>query len=280
MVIYTDEKDLDWIQLPEKGLEVALLAHADPGQNHGEDIGLTRAFQIASRFNAIPVDHLLSFELPIKYPDKFEELVRKAGSIAMWLTTTLCVYAGEGKSILPDEHPVFNFGYEEESYGNSAQVVYSGIEAKTIETYNFIMESGAVFNTARGYPDFGRVLSIRVPEELRNKFIVLNYPDYRLQRKENQTVVRPDWEKAVIVPEDKINLSRDPRSHGVDNQALLPDFEHYFLKTKTGFRNPTVGFFAPAEGYRLPERGVFNFWRISTGGEAVIMQRPIQPKSI
>lgn len=53
--MYINEKELQWHQLLDRGLEVALVAHADQGENHGESVGLSRAFDLAEKFGAIPL---------------------------------------------------------------------------------------------------------------------------------------------------------------------------------------------------------------------------------
>jgi len=66
MVIYSKESEVTCHPLRNRRVEVALLAHANPGDTHGECVGLSRAFELAGRFGAIPIDRACLFfrEMP------------------------------------------------------------------------------------------------------------------------------------------------------------------------------------------------------------------------
>lgn len=293
MVIY--DEDLQWHKLLDKGLEVALLAHADPGQGHGESVGLSRAFELAKKFGAIPVDHILSYELMVRYPKQFQSMMEIAGSNHTWLSTTLCIYTGHGKkgdptspnlsNTLPEfEHePLLKFGYVEETgAGMNYLVVPSDIpdHFRVIDKILDELEDSLK-------DEIPPYLYVRIPEELENQFMVVRYPDYKLKKRrnlgQNGSLVDVDWEKVRIIPNEQVQIATSknyPDFNHINNSTLLPDFLNSFQETRTHFTNPTLGFFAPAESYGPMGSGKvytnpWNFWRISTRGEAVIIQRPI-----
>jgi hypothetical protein len=148
MVIYTDEKDLQWHKLLDKGLEVALLAHANSGETHGESIGLSRAFDLAHQFGAIPIDRRLSYELMMNYPEQFDAMMNIAGSNHTWLSTTLCVYAGDER-INVEENVTRNlqqsFGYIEESSGRMNNLI--------LKSNNEEFEVLKLYKKASWFPD-------------------------------------------------------------------------------------------------------------------------------
>ena len=279
MVIYHKEEDLHWHQLLDRGLEVALVAHADPGENHGESIGLSRAFDLAEKFGAIPVDHILSYELMLRYPEKFQAMIKIAGSNHTWFSTTLCIYSGDGKKdIRPkrDRHnQLLEFGFVEETSGSMDVIV---TPSDNPHLYRVLGQ------TLRDFKEVSRdeidsFLYVRVPEEHENRFNVIKYPHYKLKRESSKVLVEVDWEKVEEIPREQLAF-RSKYNH-VYNSSLLPDFlKDGFKETDTSFCNPTLGFFAPAESYGLNrrdgvERDTWNYWCISTRGEAVIIQRPL-----
>jgi len=322
MVIYADEKELQWHRLLDKGLEVALVAHADTGKTHGERIGLSRAFELAEKFGAIPVDHIISYELMMRYPEQFEAMMSIVGSNHTWLSTTLCIYAGDEQININED--IMNtgkstpkaFGYIEETGGSMSDLVLpsEGIKGYAVlklrDTMPWIphklytsfddllykaeikLESAGWYHTPKlpskckwkfeesGNDDLASFLYVEVPPEHRNKFNVVTYPNYSLNRQGPMVRVEVDWSKASEIIRERLEF-QDAYYH-VSNSSLLPQFlVDGFRETTTSFHNPTLGFFAPAESYgphgrERGERNEPNYWRISTRGEAVIIQRPIR----
>lgn len=322
MVIYTDEKDLQWHKLLDKGLEVALVAHANPGEAHGESVGLSRAFDLAEKFGAIPIDHILSYKLMMRYPEQFEAMMKIAGSNHTWLSTTLCIYAGDEQINVKDD--IMNtgrstpksFGYIEETAGSMSELV---LPSEGVKEFNVLklrdtvpwipyklykivddllwkaeikLESMGWYHTPQlpsrykwkfeehDGVDLSSFMYVEVSPEHRNKFNVITYPNYALNRQGSMVRVEVDWSKAKEIPREQLEF-RDTYYH-INNSSLLPQFlNDGFRETTTSFHNPTIGFFAPAESYgphgrERKEPNGSNYWRISTRGEAVIIQRPIQ----
>lgn len=324
MVVYVSEKELQWHKLLDKGLEVALLAHADPGETHGESVGLSRAFDLAHQFGAIPIDHHLSYELMMNYPEQFGAMMNIAGSNHTWLSTTLCIYGGDERINVQKDvkrNLQQSFGYIEEAAGRMDELVLKSnnegfevlklyeknswfpykiyqaldsflwkaemkLEEWNIE-HNFPYISvpqlpskiGRRFETFEG-KNQKSFLYVNVPAEQRNKLHVVEYPNYSLKQNDFLVEVDVDWEKTEIIPNKELEFKNN--YYHVKNSRLLPNFlKDGFRETETSFYNPTLGFFAPAESYRPRGRekaktNKYNYWAISTRGEAVIIQRPIK----
>ncbi|NCN87011.1 hypothetical protein GW932_04195 [archaeon] len=317
-MIYNDEESLTWYPLVDRGLEVALLAHANPGQTHGESVGLSRAFDLAKKFGAIPIDHILSYELMMNYPKEFQSMMDVAGSNHTWLSTTLCIYAGDEKinveeDIKKENRFVSNyFGYLEESGGGMNTLIlpkeddyYDVLKLRDrfslipYKLYNFFddflwkiqskleeLNWGNMPQLPHKYnwvfescnkKDLASFLYVEIPKEHKNKFNVVTYPNYTLNKKDSMVKVEVDWSKVQEIPREEIDFHEN--YYQLKNSSLLPNFlKDGFKETETFFCNPTLGFFAPAESYDLQkaqEKG-YNFWKISTRGEAVIIQRPIK----
>lgn len=277
MVIYTREEDIVWHPLPDRGLEIALLVHADPGQTHGERVGLSRAFDLAAGFGAVPIDHLLSYDLMTRYPRQFGEMMAGAGSNHTWLSTTLCIYTGKGpKNIRPKRRrrdPLLEFGFVEETASGMDRIVYPGDSPGMFRVYETTLGGPSFQATADEIETF---LYASVPREREGLFNVVQYPHYSLRREGGMVQVAVDWQNADVIPDGSIE--RRGTGVAVTSSALLPEFlANGFYERHIHFTNPTLGFFAPAESYGPAGRNNamrdHNFWRISTRGEGVIMQR-------
>jgi hypothetical protein len=246
MVVYTNPKDVEWYKIPDWRLEFALLAHADPGEPHGKIIGLSRAFDLAKLHGAIPIDHRLSLELQVRKKHQFDAMMAKAGSNHTWLTSTLLFrMSKEGNSR--------GFGYIEESGGSMNQPVGSDAAAP-----------------GQSY------LWIRPPSEYRGALFAVKFPHYELKRQGDAVHVLPDYTKATRVPTKELQLPKRAQLQ-VALSSLLPNLTSYESKDD-GIHIPdqTLGFIAPAEGYRQFNKDSWNFWCVTTGGEAVIMKRPLR----
>lgn len=276
VVIYNKEENLQWYKLPDKGLEVAVVAHADYGEKHGENIGLSRAFNLAERFGAIPIDHILAYELKERYSSQFKSMMKNVGSNHTWLSTTLCIYTGKGeKDIRPTRirnNQLLEFGYIEENNGmNKNTIVTSGNNPPY-----YLALGGKMGNFENVHRDsLESFIYVNVPVERENQFNVIRYPNYQLKKEGSKVLVRVDWNQSEIIPRNQFDIEEGLYKR-INNSLLLPNLlKDGFRESTTHFNNPTIGFFAPAEGYGSESRHQNN-WRISTRGEAVIIQRPLR----
>ena len=123
-------------------------------------------------------------------------------------------------------------------------------------------------------------LYVSVPKKQENRFNIVKYPHYRLNRQGSKVLVEVDWDNVEEIPKEQLDIQH--KYSDIANSALLPNFlNDGFKETYTLFKNPTLGFFAPAESYGPMGRGEeeansWNYWSISTRGEAVIIQRPLR----
>jgi hypothetical protein len=303
MPVYQNEQELRWLPLNQHGVEVALAAHADPGQNHGKRIVMTRAFDIAAQFGAIPISHTLAYDLMTRYPVEFEEILKNAGSNHNWFTSTLCVYTGDGRRKLgPDKdsgRPLLEFGYPEDSVRGSLEpLIVPGNEPQTYRTYETpyidrrnrtLKRLGLYVPPIKEFTEttadqMSSFVFVKVPERQINDLNIIEYPNYVLERDGNMTQLSIDWSKAQRIPFEVI-ASGTPGGcdmHHFNNSSTLPWFlEDGLAETTTHFDQPTLGIFGPAESYSSSWRrniGGFNpnFWRVGQWGEGLIIQRPLQ----
>lgn len=284
MVIYTDEIDLQWHQLLDRGLEVALLAHANPG----ETVGLSRAFDLAERFGAVPIDHRLSYDLPLMYSDLFGSLMKKAGSNHTWLTSTLLIYSGTktkkdfvGKSRRYGS--LLEFGYEDENSRIDGLIVKNPDDPQKFDRwYELGNRHPEIWeNKTKVDPDALKpFIFVQVPEEYEGRFIVAEFPNYKLHKNGNMGLVEVDWRNAWEVPNQELSFrSSSSFPNILNNSSLLPNIViDGFTDSDFSFENPLLASFAPCEGYsksNIAERR-YQWWHPTTRGEAVIIQRPIQ----
>lgn len=289
MVVYTDEKDLQWHQLLDRGLEVALVAHADPGQNQGETVGLSRAFDLAENFGAVPIGHRLSYDLPLMCSDLFGSLMKKAGSNHTWLTSTLLIYTGTKtkKNFVRKSRryeSLLEFGYEDENCSRIDGLIVRNPEdpQKFDRWYDLGNKHPEIWEnkTKVGHDALKPFIFVKIPEEYEGKFMVVEFPNYKLQKNGNMRLVEVDWRNAWEVPNQELSF-RSPRSFSnrVNNSSLLPNIViDGFTDSDFSFKNPLLASFAPCEGYSRSnvKKREYQWWHPTTRGEAVIIQRPIQ----
>lgn len=289
MVVYTDEKDLQWRKLLDKGLEIALVAHADPGETHGESVGLSRAFDLAERFGAVPISHRLSYELPLRYSELFGSMMENAGSNHTWLTSTLVVYTGtETKKNLVAKSRMYEslleFGYEDE---NSSRIdglitINSDDPQKFDRCYELGNKHPDIWeNKTKVVPNALKpFLFVQVPREYEGRFMVVELPNYRLQKKGNMRLVQINWSNVwEVSPQELTFNSSEPYPNRLNNSSLLPDLlKNGFTDSDFSFNNPLLASFAPCEGYSRSNNSEkkYQWWHPTTRGEAVIIQRPIK----
>jgi hypothetical protein len=277
MVIHSEE-ELQWHLLPDKGLEVALLAHANPEETHGECIGLSRAFDLAKKVGAVPVDHILYYDLMTKYKELYRDMMNFAGSNHTWLSTTLCIYTGEGRKETESKESnnmLLEFGFIEETGASMNEIVTPCDIPGKYRVFDKISEESKEVLI----DELGSFIYVRIPEERENRFNVVKYPNYRLNRQGSMVLLEVDWNNAEEIPLKKLfNMMDGPEAFRTS--SLLPDFiKDGFKEAYNYFHNPTLGFFAPGESYGpIGREGFdeFNIWHISTRGEAVIIQKPVQ----
>jgi len=215
----------------------------------------------------------------MRYPEQFQAMMELAGSNHTWLSTTLCVYTGDGKKNIRPKRDKYNrlleFGFVEETVGSMDVIV---TPSDTFQYYRVLEQTLRNFKEVKR-DEIDSFLYVRVPVERENQFNVIKYPHYRLNRHGSMVLVEVDWDKVEEIPKEQLDF-RHTCNH-IGNSALLSNFlEDGFKETDVTFHNPTLGFFAPAESYgpmgrNQGKRDLWNFWRISTRGEAVIIQRPL-----
>ncbi len=291
MPVYSHESEMSWVQLPDRGLEVALVAHADPGHNHGEGINFSRAISLAKQFGATPIDSLLAYDLKTRYPEKHWELVKDAGSNHTWVTSTLAIYTGDGMKFTQPDKPytdqLSEFGLvEERGRGMDHIIVPEKVGKKTqlYKTYDGLFHKYKEY-TRKQVNEIPSFLYVRVPDEYQNKLNIVRYPNYHLNVKGSLARVVVDWDKVESIPREGLRLGREVYNkkfpmilnHFPAFLALPRLVEDGLVDSTITFQNPTLGFLDLAEGYgqkKGEDLGFFG-WTITTFGEGVIIQRPI-----
>lgn len=291
MVIYTAEKDLRWFQIPEKGIEVALLAHRecyDGTDKPREYVYLAKAFELCEKFGAIPASHDTMFDLPLKYPELFKDMMSVAGENHSWISSTLVMYTGLSRKILRPKRmrhepcPEFGFGYMYEHLERSGivsvdTIVTPGEKEGEFRRYDPIFKRYRVNNIEDILEPF---TFIKVPEQHMGKVMMAEYGQYLPRWNGPQCNLEVDWEKVKIVTDDTAGPFKLNKISGTTAKLDLTHFNPHRIENSwpSGcyLDNPDLTTLTPGEAYEGCLKKVHPSYVIAlrkSGG--VIMQRPL-----